>query len=63
MINMAHLYIDDFENELTLQYANALFGFQNIHNEAQLIQGKSMYGGKISLKHFFDELILQSKTF
>ncbi|HGK6805271.1 TPA: DNA-binding domain-containing protein [Streptococcus agalactiae] len=63
MINMAHLYIDDFENELTLQYANALFGFQNIHNEAQLIQGKSMYGGKISLKHFFNELILQSKTF
>lgn len=37
--------------------------FQNIHNEAQLIQGKSMYGGKISLKRFFDELILQSKTF
>lgn len=35
----------------------------NLFNEAQLIQGKSMYGGKISLKRFFDELILQSKTF
>lgn len=63
MINMAHLYIDDFENELTLQYANALFGFQNIHNEAQLIQGKSMYGGKISLKRFSMNLFYRVKRF
>lgn len=60
MINIAHLCIDDFENEITLQYANALFGYQNIHQEIQVIQEQSYHGGKIALRKFFDELIVQS---
>lgn len=60
MINIAHLCIDDFENEITIQYANALFGYQNIHSEIQVIQEQSFQGGKIVLRKFFDELIVQS---
>ncbi|EGJ27758.1 DNA-binding domain-containing protein [Streptococcus porcinus] len=60
MINIAHLCLDDFENEITLQYANALFGYQNIHLEIQVIQEESFQGGKIVLRKFFDELIVQS---
>ncbi|MGT2686887.1 DNA-binding domain-containing protein [Streptococcus porcinus] len=60
MVNIAHLCLDDFENEITLQYANALFGYQNIHLEIQVIQEESFQGGKIVLRKFFDELIVQS---
>ncbi|VTS45277.1 YcbB domain protein [Streptococcus porcinus] len=60
MINIAHLCLDDFENDITLQYANALFGYQNIHLEIQVIQEESFQGGKIVLRKFFDELIVQS---
>lgn len=60
MINMAHLCIDDFENEITIQYANALFGYQHIHSEIQVIQNQSYQGGKVSIRKFFDELIIQS---
>ncbi|MGT2888012.1 response regulator [Streptococcus didelphis] len=61
MINIAHLCLDDFENEISLHYANALFGYQNIHMEMLVIQEKAYHGGKISLRKFFDELLVQSQ--
>lgn len=60
LINTAHLCIDDFENDITLQYAKSLFGYQNIHLEIQVIQENRFQGGKISLRQFFDELLVQS---
>ncbi|EHB5082241.1 TPA: DNA-binding domain-containing protein [Enterococcus faecalis] len=60
MVNIAHLCIDDFENEIVFQYANNLFGYQNIHLEIQAIQKENLHGGKITLRKFFDELIAQS---
>ncbi|GFE42945.1 DNA-binding domain-containing protein [Streptococcus canis] len=60
MVNIAHLCINDFENDISLQYANALFGYQNIHLEMQVIQKQGLQGGKVSLRKFFDELIVQS---
>ncbi|KHD44988.1 DNA-binding domain-containing protein [Streptococcus hongkongensis] len=60
MVNIAHLCIDDYDNEITIQYANALFGYQNIHSEIQVIQKLNHQGGKVSLRKFFDELIVQS---
>ncbi|MGT2934149.1 DNA-binding domain-containing protein [Streptococcus catagoni] len=63
MINIAHLCLDDFENEISLQYANALFGYQNIHREIQQIEGHSYHGGKISLRKFFDQLLIQGQEY
>ncbi|MGT2919237.1 DNA-binding domain-containing protein [Streptococcus canis] len=60
MVNIAHLCINDFENDISLQYANALFGYQNIHLEMQVIQKQGLQGGKVSLRKFFDGLIVQS---
>lgn len=59
MVNMAHLCIDDFDNAITLQYANHLFGYQNIHKEIQAIQKDRLSGGKVSLRKFFDALTIE----
>lgn len=60
MTNLANLCQDDFDNELTMDYVNSLYGYRNIHKEILFLQGKSISGGKISLKQFFDGLIIQS---
>ncbi|CAM3642660.1 DNA-binding domain-containing protein [Mesobacillus zeae] len=60
MVNIANLCEDDFENELTIEYTNALYGYKNIHKEILYLQGKSSTGGSVSLKQFFDGLVMQA---
>ncbi|WP_071459009.1 DNA-binding domain-containing protein [Bacillus massilinigeriensis] len=60
MVNIANLCEDDFENELTMEYTNALYGYKNIHREILYQQGKSATGGSVSLKQFFDGLVMQA---
>ncbi|MFD3448862.1 DNA-binding domain-containing protein [Microbacteriaceae bacterium 4G12] len=60
MINIANLCQDDFENELTIEYTNTLYGYKNIHKEILFLQGKSSAGGNVSLKQFFDGLVMQA---
>lgn len=62
MVNIANLCQDDFDNELTIEYANTLFGYENIHKEILYLQGKSATGGKVSLKQFFDGLVMQANN-
>ena len=57
MINLAHLCLDAYEDETPRQYANTLFGYQNIHLEMLVIEGKGHQAGKISLRQFFDGLV------
>ena len=62
MVNLANLCQDDFENELTMEYANTLYGYKDIHKEILFLQGKSSTGGKVSLKQFFDGLVMQANN-
>lgn len=58
MVNLSNLCQDDFENELTIEYASTLYGYKNIHKEILFLQGKSATGGKVSLKQFFNGLVM-----
>ncbi|MGJ7913612.1 DNA-binding domain-containing protein [Neobacillus sp. LXY-1] len=62
MVNIANLCQDDFENELTIECANTLYGYKNIHKEILFLEGKSSTGGKVSLKQFFDGLVMQANN-
>lgn len=62
MVNIANLCQDDFDNELTIECANTLYGYENIHKEILYLQGKSATGGKVSLKQFFDGLVMRANN-
>ncbi|SEM80663.1 two-component system, response regulator YcbB [Ligilactobacillus sp. WC1T17] len=58
--NLATMCIDYPDNEMLLDYANNLFGYQNIHAEIQHQNGIEIERGQISLQHFFDGLLQES---
>ena len=58
--NLAHMCIDYPENDIILEYANNLFEYKNVHNEIEVINGKSKRGGQVSVKHFFNVLVQES---
>lgn len=58
--NLAHMCIDYPENDIILEYANNLFEYKNVHNEIEVINGKSKRGGQVSVKHFFNGLVQES---
>ncbi|QIL50166.1 response regulator [Weissella coleopterorum] len=62
LTNLAHLCLDDFENELLINYGNILFEYKNVHEEMQYLQGKRSEHGKTSLRHFFEGLVLESQA-
>lgn len=57
LINLANMFLDGLDDEISLEYANALYEYKNVRHEIDYLQGKRAVGGKISLKHFFDGLI------
>ena len=57
LINLANMFLDGLDDEISLEYANALYEYKNVRHEIDYLQGKRTVGGKISLKHFFDGLI------
>ncbi|WP_341348853.1 DNA-binding domain-containing protein [Weissella koreensis] len=62
LTNLAHLCLDDYENELFINYGNALFEYKNVHEEMQYLQGKRAEHGKTSLRVFFEGLVLESQV-
>lgn len=58
--NLAHMCIDYPENDIILEYANNLFEYKNVHNEIEVINGKSKRSGQVSVKHFFNGLVQES---
>lgn len=57
MINLANLGIEDYMNEIFIEYSNGLYNFQQIKREMDYIRGKSKIRGKISIKKFMNGLI------
>lgn len=58
LVNIAHMGIEDYNNDVFYTYANILFDFTSVKAEMDQINGKRRSGGKISLNKFFDGLVL-----
>ena len=58
LVNIAHMGIEDYNNDVFYAYANILFDFSSVKAEMDRINGKKRSGGKISLNKFFDGLVL-----
>ncbi|WP_225356394.1 MULTISPECIES: DNA-binding domain-containing protein [Lactobacillaceae] len=45
------------KNEISIEYANSLYGYKNVRSEMRYLTGDRLTGGKVSLKKFFDGLL------
>lgn len=52
--NLAILAQSDNSNDILIEHANLLYGYKQLYQEMQFQKGQSTYGGKVSLKKFFD---------
>lgn len=52
MINIANLGIEDYMNEIFIEYSNTLFNFEQVKKEMDYIRGKSNDKGSINMKKF-----------
>lgn len=52
MVNIANLGIEDYMNDIFIDYSNTLFNFEQVKREMDYIRGKSMDKGSINMKKF-----------
>ena len=58
--NLANLGIEDYMNEIFVEYSNGLYSFEQVKLEMDFIRGKSSKGGTVNLKKFIDGMIFYS---
>ncbi|KPU26676.1 chemotaxis protein CheY [Caloranaerobacter sp. TR13] len=61
LVNIANLGLEDNLNDAFVRYSNALFDFEDIKAEMDLIRGKRTLGGKIKVLKFIEGLLLYSE--
>lgn len=57
MINLAHIGIEDYMNEIFTEYSNGLYNFEQLKTEMDFIRGKSKKRGKINIKKFIEGIV------
>lgn len=57
MINLANIGIEDYMNEIFMEYSNGLYNFEQIKIEMDYIRGRSKKRGKVNLKKFIDGMV------
>lgn len=59
--NISNLGIEDYGNEIFLKYSGTIFDFKEVRKQMDFERGKSPYCGKISVKKFFEGILLMLK--
>jgi two-component system response regulator YcbB len=57
LINLANIGIEDYINEIFVEYSNGLYNFEQIKIEMDYIRGKSKKRGKVNIKKFIDGIV------
>lgn len=61
--NIASLGIEDYMNEIFVEYANTLFNFEQVKAEMDYIRGKSTEKGSINIKKFLTGMSIHCEKF
>ncbi|TJX13254.1 response regulator [Tissierella creatinini] len=61
MINLANIGIEDYLNEVFVDYSNGLYNFEQLKIEMDFIRGKTKKRGKVNLKKFLEGIVYYSK--
>ena len=57
MVNLAHLGLEDYANDVFMEYSNTLFNFEQIRQEMNYIRGKALKGGNVKIRNFLNALV------
>lgn len=61
LVNLAHIGIEDYMNEIFTEYSNALYSFEQLKLEMDYIRGKSKKRGKVNIKKFLDGIVYYAR--
>lgn len=56
-----YLGIEDYMNDVFMEYSNGLYNFEQLKIEMDHIRGKGKSRGKVNLKKFIDGLVYAGK--
>ena len=57
LVNLAHLGIEDYGNEIFTEYANTLYNFEQVRREMDYIRGRSEQHGNVRVRRFLGGLL------
>lgn len=60
LVNLAHLGIEDYGNDVFNEYSNTLYNFEQVRKEMDYIRGKSNKHGNVKIRSFLNALVLYS---
>ena len=58
MVNLAHLGLEDYGNEIFTEYDNSLYNFEQVRKEMDFIRGKTDKHGNIKIRNFLNALLI-----
>ena len=61
LVNLAHLGIEDYSNEIFTEYSNTLYNFEQVRKEMDFIRGRSDKHGNVKIKNFLNALTAYSQ--
>lgn len=56
LVNLAHLGLEDYSNEIFVDYSSTLYNFEQVRREMDFIRGKTDKHGNVRIKHFLNAL-------
>lgn len=56
LVNLAHLGLDDYSNEIFVDYSSSLYNFEQVRKEMDCIRQKSVRHGNVKIRHFLTSL-------
>ena len=62
MVNLAHLGLEDYSNDIFMEYSTTLYNFEQVRKEMDYIRGKSTKHGNVKIKNFLNALMLYSQN-
>lgn len=57
MANLASLGIEDYSNDVFIEYSNTLFNFEQLKKEMDHMRGKTSKGGNVKIRNFLNALV------
>lgn len=62
MVNLAHLGLEDYSNDIFTEYSTTLYNFEQVRKEMDFIRGKSDKHGNVKIKNFLNALMLYTQN-
>lgn len=56
LVNLAHLGLEDYANEIFVEYSGTLYNFEQVRKEMDYIRGKSDKHGNVRIRQFLNAL-------